>query len=511
MTSCSKDWLTLSPDTNYAKTVDAVVASVDSMEMSVYGMSRMMTQQYTNQWFNGEGTIKTLYGNYPGNDYQRSRFAGAKKLANMESMEDASALYSQYAWYYYYRIITNANIVINGADNAEGDKKKGMFLKAQALTYRAYCYHMLVQLYCKRWIDSNNGASRGVILRLGSTDNGKVNTDENNKACATLLESYQQIYADLNEAISLYTQSGLQRPDSCKYLPDVDAAYAIYARAALNREDWATAAQMAQKAYASHPLMSNTEYCSGFNTPNDEWIWSVHTQSSETIAFYGFFSHEGSNSSSSYSRNYPAAISKELYMQIPESDIRRNLFIDLPQGTYTVSTGVANAKKTAEIRAQYKDYLYASTAVCYLMQIKQRTILQPSIGDFNLFRSSEMYLIEAEADYYLGKEAEARAAITKLNKESGRNPEYSCEGLSGTDLLNEIRLYNRIELWGEGHDWFNYKRWGLPIERHGTSQGGNFYSTFVITVQPSDHNNWCWVIPDTETEYNNKVTAREGE
>lgn len=508
MTSCSKDWLTLSPDPNYGKKVEDVTASVDSMKTAVNGMARVMTMQYQNEWFNGEGTIKTLYGNYPGNDYQRCAFTGAKKLSNMMTLEDATDKYSQYPWYYYYRLISNANQVICNIDNAEGDEGERMFLKAQSLTFRAYSYHMLVQLYSKRWQDSNNGASRGVVLRLTA-----YAANDPNVPCSTLAETYKQIYADLDEAISLFTKCGVQRDEACNYLPDLSAAYAVYARSALNREDWATAAQMAQKAYAHHPLMSNDEYISGFNTPNKEWIWSVHSQTDETLAYYGFFSHEGSNTTSSKCKNYAAAISKELYVQIPKTDVRSQLFIDLPTGYYSASTSlVSNSTVIAWLRKAYEGYVYAeATRYFYLMQIKQRAKEVPSVGDFSLFRSSEMYLIEAEADYHLGKEAEARAALTALNKTSGRNPEYSCDQLTGEDLLEEIRLYNRIELWGEGHDWFNYKRWKLPIVRKGYQQGGSFYSTFVMTVQPSDYNNWCWVIPQTETDYNKSVTAREAD
>ena len=50
-------------------------------------------------------------------------------------------------------------------------------------------------------------------------------------------------------------------------------AYAIYARAALTREDWAAAAKYAPLARKDYPLMSNADYVDGgFSTPNREWI-----------------------------------------------------------------------------------------------------------------------------------------------------------------------------------------------------------------------------------------------
>ena len=62
-----------------------------------------------------------------------------------------------------------------------------------------------------------------------------------------------------------------------------------------------------------------------------------------------------------------------------------------------------------------------------------------------------MYLIEAEANCHLtpSKEAEARQLLKELIRDSGRDPQYTCDK-SGQALLDEIKFYRRIELWGEG-------------------------------------------------------------
>ena len=136
------------------------------------------------------------------------------------------------------------------------------------------------------------------------------------------------------------------------------------------------------------------------------------------------------------------------------------------------------------------------------------TKVQPGVGEMNLFRSAEMYLIEAEADCHLNKEADARRLLIELNNASGRNPEYTCDK-SGNELLEEVRLYTRIELWGEGRDWFNYKRWGLPIVRHSSAQGGSFLQVFAGTIAPDANNGWTWVVPSKEIDYNSDVLGNE--
>lgn len=81
----------------------------------------------------------------------------------------------------------------------------------------------------------------------------------------------------------------------------------------------------------------------------------------------------------------------------------------------------------------------------------------------NNFRSAEMYLIEAEANCHLGnKDTETQNLLIELNRTSGRNTAYTCTK-TGDELLEEVKLYRRIELWGEGFDWFDYKRWKESI------------------------------------------------
>ena len=94
-----------------------------------------------------------------------------------------------------------------------------------------------------------------------------------------------------------------------------------------------------------------------------------------------------------------------------------------------------------------------------------------------------MYLIEAEANCHLTprKEDKARQLLKELVHDSGRDPEYTCNK-SGQELLDEIKFYRRIELWGEGFSWFDYKRRKDTIERHTFTDGGNYMTNAAITT-----------------------------
>lgn len=491
--SCSEDYLDTKPTAEKATTT--IFETTDNAALAINGINKLMTIQYLgSQGFNGEGTIKMYYGNYTGNHFLYN-LPSWSVIINSDYHENTSSIYLYYPWYYYYMLIGNANAVAANIDNAKGTDAEKQFIKAQALTFRAYSFLMLSQLYCKRWIDSDNGASSGLVLR---TD---ISTGE--QPLSTLKQVYEQIYKDLDQAITLYTSSGKTRAKN--YDPDKNVAYAVYARAALTRRDYTTAATMAVNARTGYPLMSTTEYKAGFFTPNKEWIWSSYGASDETLYFFSYFAYIAYNSSASQVRTYPRCISRELYNKIPATDLRRGLFLDPTGYTYTTSTGLASATLKARAFSLYPN-LYPTSAAYAYMQFKIGAADLPGVGNLNHFRSSEMVLIEAEAKYFSSNESAAQALLVSLNKDSGRDPSYTCTK-TGADLLNEIKTYRAIELWGEGFDWFDLKRWGDGVSRKNYAAGGNFLSTLDVSYGPAEKNNWVWKIPEKETDYNKLITT----
>jgi len=495
-TSCSKDYLETTP-TN-ATGSDIVFASVENARYAVNGLSRLMKRQYISQGFNGEGTIKMYFGNYIGNHFSTPLASSWSLVANMDFSATPTSTYTYYPWYYYYMIISNANTIINEIDNAAGSEEEKGFIKAQALTFRAYSYMMLVQIYGDRWSDSNNGATDAVVLR--------VEPGLEDLPLSTLAQCYELIYSDLNTALDLYGNSGLNRSAEANYEVNEDVAYAVYARAALNKEDYINAEKYAKLARAKYTLMTKNDYLSGFSNPNSEWIWSVYDGSDETIFFYSYQAYIAYNSTAGAVRTTPKSISKDLYKQIPATDIRKGLFLD-PETTgltFSATTGQGNSAGLAYIRSLYPDIPTNAQAYAY-MQFKIKANDMPGVGHTNNFRSSEMLLIEAEAKYKQNKSAtEIQALMNELTKSTGRDDSYSCSA-TGAALFDEIKKYRAIELWGEGFDWFDLKRWGDPIKRTSFGNGGNFQDAFAVTVQPNEKNKWKVVTPAKETDFNSLI------
>jgi len=502
LVSCEKDYLDTTPEGEVD--TKTILSSTDNSTLSIAGIAKSMTSQYLHsQGFNGEGTIKTWYGNYPGNDFQKSNLTGWSPIINSQYHLQLSSSYDTYPWYYYYKLVSNANAIIENIDAAEGTEQQKAFIKAQALTDRAYSFFMLSQIYSKRWADEQ-GNARGIVLRLDQTTG--------DQACATLGETYAQVYKDLDEAISLFKSSGIHRAASDFHLPDLEVAYAVYAKAALTRQDWQNAANYAKLARENYKLMSNSDYLNGgMHTQNSEWIWGVYEPSDKTLYYYSFFAYQGSNSSAGACRNYPCAISRELIDQIPETDVRRSLYL-VPQTeeefaeAFPKAGNPASCTKGLRTRArnEFGSKLYSTSLVFPYMQTKFTVDFLPGGGSFPIIRSAEMYYIEAEAYCMLGQDAQAQELLYQL--ESPRDPAYTKSEKTGSDLLEEVKLYRRFDLWGEGLDWFDYKRWKQPIVRKTYANGGSFHSTFAKSFDVADANDWTWGIPKFETDYNSLVS-----
>lgn len=500
-TACKKDFLETKPEDSVAPAT--IFENTDNAKLAINGIARLMTKQYmSSQGYNGEGTIKTHYGVWPGNDCSRS-YTGFNYIHNFTAYDQQNYYVDIFAWFYYYKLISNANTVLAYIDNASGTDSDKNFIKAQALVYRAYCYLMVSQIYAPRWASSNNGADKAVPLRL---EPSKDAVDK-----ATLAEVFAQIYQDLDDAITLFGQSDYVRPASDYYLPDVTVAHAVYARAAATRLDWNTVVAHAAEARKGHDLMGSDAYHDGFSTPNNEWIWGVYDAEDQTLYYYSYFAYIGSNASSSQCRTYPTLISKTLINQIPDEDKRKDLYL-IPEATnlYTATTGKATSAWTKTVQAKYPvgtaatfgpdKYLFNTSTIYAYMQFKMRATFAPGGGSFHLFRSAEMLYLEAEARYNLGgQEATAKSLLETAVKPY--NAAYTCDK-TGAALLDEIKLYKRFDLWGEGQDWFDLKRWNTSVDRKSWADGGSCIAALAVTYGPNEKNGWCYYAPLKETDYN---------
>lgn len=521
VSSCAGDYLDTAP-TDSTGATDAVGTTANAMK-ALNGIAKIMTTQhyYFGQGFAGENNIMIQYENYPSENYNYNLYAsGWSPIFNQEFHTRTNSIYDAYAWYYYYTIAGNANTILANIDNAEGTEAERNFIKASALTFRAYAFEKLVHYYCWRWQDSNNGASQGIVLRLDESTGGQ--------GYATLAETYAQIYKDLDEAIMLFEQSGMDRNASQVWMPNINVAHAIYARAALTKQDYAKALAEAKMARQNYPLMSNAEYHAGFCNPTSEWIFGSFGSAQENNWYWSYGTQYACNGYYASSQQTGAgSIGRELINRIPNNDARKALFLTEDKfpgynfndgSAMDLSYGILGMSDAEEADALWED----AAAYCQKMavsgleapyqagymylggQLKFYVFDTPGVSYLPFIRSSEMVLVEAEANYFLNDETAARAALVELNATSGRNPEYSCDK-SGEALWNEIMDYRELELWGEGFAWSDYKRWNRDIVRHSFAEGGNAHISVAKTIPASGVNKWTWDVPLNETDYNDEL------
>lgn len=513
LSSCSDDFLETTPTATVLPS--DVFATTDNVKAAVNGIAYVMHSQYYSfsQGCCGENRIISIYNEYPSQEFRYNGYAaGWAPIMNGQYYTRTSTSYCRYPWAYYYLIIGNANSIILHAEEAKGDDAEKLFYKAQALTYRAYAYTKLLELFTPRWQDTNNGAVDGVVLRLDESQGGLP--------LSTVAECYAQIYADLDEAIADFKASKLNRDETDVWLTNINVAYGVYARAALHKQDYAKALETAKLAREGYALMSNSEYKAGFATPTSEWIFGSHGSADENQWYWSFGTQFACNGYYAQNTRYGAgAIEKELTDRMPTNDVRMSRFLtaDKLEGYDVTDTLVMNqihgyflnsAAKAAEAYCNAatpsgytKPYQYG---YYYLgAQLKFWVFDLPGVSYLPLMRSSEMVLIEAEANYFLGKEADAQAALVELNATSGRNSEYTCTK-TGDDLFQEIVDYRELELWGEGFNWYDMKRWKKDIVRKSIAEGGNCYVSTAVTIA-ADGSDWTWDIPDTETLYNSEI------
>lgn len=541
MTSCSSDYLQTEPITDISDS--QAVATTQAAQMSIYGIGRIMnTQNDMGRSHTGETSclywINEALGPDNNSYFFMTEMGGS--WYRWESMDNQDSSLCKSMWDYCYTIISRANTVLSTIDAAEGTDAERSWVKAQALTLRAHGYIHALQWFGYRWQDSNNGEKYGVVLR---TESGSAPAP-----VVGMNDVLKQVYEDLDSAIGLYQQSGKSR--KYEFEPDLNIAYGLYARAALIKQDWKTARTMSANARRDYPVIANEEYMSGFIYNTSDYMWTNGDNDIYYSSFGCWFSCNGS-----YCANWGAGMNANIdfLRQLDPNDIRLKCFFS-PDKVDDIAAipGYEDVASITEADFWNPENVVAGTMDCnwgglgkmaegfvkyavannpnsgyantmpYCRVISGVAETTPSVmnlgspvkmwsvgvngtyGDsfFPWMRATEFLLTEAEAAYMDGDIASAKSIITELN--SIRIPGYVAP--DGEALLEDIRLSRRAELWGEGHCWYDFKRWNLPIEERkwvaNDPTSGNTPANFARAHAVNDRNGWRLMIPRAESDFN---------
>ncbi len=457
--SCNKDFL----ETESTSAVDQSTMFKDTKTalMAINGIHRTMYEKGNfapkmgYQYF-------MLYMDFLGEDlvYTKSN-AQFRTETDWTRHRQPTNQYPRHIYEYTYKIIANANMVIENIDKAEGPQQERDYIKGQAIFYRGFSHFNVVQLYGQRYDRAGNNNQLGIVLRM--------ETSTEPKARATVEDTYAAINSDLDEAIRLLSNVTFAR--TTKMHVNVHVARAIKARVLLAQGKWLEAAQMAKLVVDnSGALMDKTgyDYKQGrmADATNKEWIWAKIAQPTlETATLYNFYSYI-SNTNISYNKNTPRAINNLLYAKITTTDIRKKLWVENVVGHVGIVIppgGNAYKWMSQKFIVDFPDGKSSSYNGAIIT------------ADLAFVRLPEMYLIMAEGYARGAQETNAKNALFVVAKD--RDASYTLSTKTGTDLIDEIMVQRRVELWGEGFRFLDLKRLNMnldrgPAPRVGFNQGG---------------------------------------
>jgi len=494
--SCKKSYL----DTTPSDQIDAakIFDNINNVKVALNGIYRATYMQYSDQEQDGHPAIMIVM-DFMGEDIVHTAtgtvyFRGAYRWTDHRSELNDLPYFS---YRLYYRIIANANILLEGIDRVpDATEAQKNVIKGECLALRAWSHFMLVQLFGMRYdkttlsdVTSANTTSARVQLGVPVVTKYSLDPQPRN----TVEEVYIQVNKDLDQAITLLDGA----PPRGLYRTHIDKSVAqgIKARVALTQQNWTDAAYYAQEALKGYSLMSSSAYSDGFSDmKNSEWMWGAHQLPEQLPSYGSFFAYMSSNFNSSHTRSNPKKISISLYNSLTNTDIRKKLFCDNVNdyinfpGVIDASTGQPAASQTRAVYMQ-KKFVVSDPAV--------------SAGDIPYMRVAEMYLIAAEAKAKLGLLNEAADIIDVLAK--NRDPNYTRpDNISdiGNDQNGLIMMQRRIELWGEGFRFLDLKRLKLSLDRSGTGSTATLANVAVTTPINADNVRWQFLIPRRELQAN---------
>ncbi len=464
---CKKDYLETNPSNQVSNAI--IFSTTDGAFTAMDGVYRSYYTSLTNHGNFGQKSYD-LVSDLMGNDMvvhtQGYGWFNAEYNYTAQLLATDNSR-SERMWWFYYRAINNANQIIVNIDGATGPQADKDNIKGQALALRAFSYYNLVNWFQQTYKGNEN--KPGVPIYTTPTSEGGPR--------ASVEDVYKQVVADLTEAENLLT--GKAR----KHISHINAnvVQGIMARVALSMEDYSKAASYANKARTGHAPMSAEQYKQGFSKMTDgnpEWLWGVEIITDQATIYASFYSHMDVATGGYAALGGQKKITKALYDQMGEADVRREVFQKPGTGT-----------------SAYPEYT-------------QRKLRVPTPGswaaDYLLMRSGEMYLIEAEALARSNSEAQAITVLETLIRT--RDANYSAAGLSGTALIDEILLQRRIELWGEGFGLMDIKRLKQPLAR--PSGAGNHgipnFNPGIFTLQPGE-GKFLMRIPQREIDANPNI------
>lgn len=385
-------------------------------------------------------------------------------------MRNESYTRTNFMWSFLYRQVSAINTILSDYF-PEPPTEQLLYQKyAELKSLRAIYYFYLVNLY--QFSYKGNETKLGVPLMLKPTDSKLPR--------ATVTEVYNQILSDLSvvdDARFTITETK----------EDVDKAVAAtyLAKVYAHRQEWNKVAQYAQ-IVLNAPEFSYTSMAEvqggKWDISTSSWLWGYDVTQQTTTSWGSFYAHIDNTITQGYAGGARAYknIYSNLYSKIANTDVRKKLYI--------------NTTLFPTIAARYNLPNYAN--VKYVTD-------QHFLSDYCFIRIEDPFLLYVEALVEQNNLSTAKTALENFMQQY-RDPSYTLTATTQVAMREEIQTQRRIELWGEGSSFFDFKRWNLAVNR----REANSNHTFFVQVPPTDKR-WVYQIPKSEIEANSQIVQNE--
>lgn len=375
-----------------------------------------------------------------------------------------------FMWNFLYKQISSINMVLSDYFPEVPTNQVLYQQYAQLKALRGIYYYYLVNLYQHSY--QGNATSLGVPLVLTPSD-GYL-------ARATVEAVYTQIKEDLSvvdNALFLITPSKT----------DVDKAVAAtyLAKVYAHRQEWGQVLTYSRMVLNSgyFTFTSPTELQAGkWDLGTSSWLWGYDVTQENSTQWSSLYAHLDNTIALGYAGTGAFKnIYSNLYAQISNTDVRKQLYINR-----TLFPTIANRYR------HLPDYA----------NIKFVTD-QNFLSDYCFLRFEDPFLLYTEALVELNQLDTARRTLSYF-LQTFRDASYTSTAVTQDALRDEVRTQRRIELWGEGTSFFDFKRWGMGANR--TEVGSNH--VFAIQV-PAGDRRWVYQIPTSEMEANTHMVQNQ--
>lgn len=412
-------------------------------------------------------------------------------------------------WSSYYGHISRANYFIDsyqaavkgekGEFTAEDLEVLGAYA-AEAYFTRAYDYLHLAGYFCAAYDAQTADNVWGVPLQTTYAPSSDASTYPGR---ASLKATYELIMSDLTKAEELVNPALILSKEhkAINYITK-DVVVALKARAALQMQDYATAAEAATSLIAEgkYPLINTVEDFTNMWVFDEgtEVMWKIYMSPDELgsatgTTFWGQYKPDSAQMQMDY---VPSQKLVDLYA---DADIRFPAFF--APFKLTVSTGAS-------------DWLWVFNKYPGNPELNASLNVDQHFTNMSKpFRIAEQYLIAAEAYLGLNDLANAGAYLNQLmtSRIAGfQNATYN----DATILMNAIKDERHRELVGEGFRLTDLKRWGMGVKRENAAQVNDLVlypgaeTTTGLSKEANDPR-MLWPIPKAEMDVNPQLKGQQ--